>query len=143
MNSDTPLPKPMVADPKQPKAVEQYLKVMRQVADPRDQSEIFWWTRMDEDQLMRVMQKFCWDNSIDYNTVNWGKFLRGDNIPEWIYFIGGYMTKELPEWRRRALADPNLPANKVEVLMNGPKCLTDAWFLQAMRYKYQIRGYEN
>ena len=24
----------------------------------------------------------------------------------------------------------------------GSKCLTDAWFLQAMRYKYQIRGYE-
>ena len=82
MNPDTPLPKPMLADPKQRKAVEQYLKVMRQVADPRDQHEIFWWTRMDEDQLMRVMQKFCWDNSIDYNTVNWGKFLRGDNIPE-------------------------------------------------------------
>ena len=45
MNPDTPLPKPMVSDPKQPKAVEQYLKVMRQVADPRDQHEIFWWTR--------------------------------------------------------------------------------------------------
>lgn len=53
------------------------------------------------------------------------------------------MTKELPEWKRKALADPNLPQKQVEVLLHGPKCLTDAWFLQAMRYKYQIRGYEN
>ncbi len=34
---------------------------------------------------------------------------------------------ELPEWRKRALQDPNLPAKQVEVLLHGPKCLTDAW----------------
>jgi len=28
----------------------------------------------------------------------------------------------------------------VEVLMNGPKKLTDAWMLQALKFKYQIRG---
>jgi|TARA_Y100000004_G_scaffold41721_1_gene45471 hypothetical protein len=43
---------------------------------------------------------------------------------------------ELPEWRKRALQDPNLPAKQVEVLLHGPKCLTDAWFLQAMKFKY-------
>ena len=53
------------------------------------------------------------------------------------------MTEELPEWKRRALADPKLPQKQVEVLLHGPKCLTDAWFLQAMKFKYQIRGYED
>ena len=43
---------------------------------------------------------------------------------------------DIPEWRRRALADPNLKERQVEILMHGPKSLTDAWFLQAMRYKY-------
>ena len=80
MNPDTPLPKPMQADPKQPKAVQKYLEVMKQI-DRNEQYTIYWWTRMNEEELMKVMQKFCWDNSIDYNTVNWGKFLRGENIP--------------------------------------------------------------
>lgn len=80
MNSDTPLPVPMRADPNQPRAVQKYLEVMQQV-DRNDQYTIYWWTRMNEEELMQVMQKFCWDNSIDYNTVNWGKFLRGENIP--------------------------------------------------------------
>ena len=47
---------------------------------------------------------------------------------------------ELPEWKKRALQDPKLPQKQVEVLLRGPKCLTDAWFLQAMKFKYQIRG---
>ena len=80
MNSDTPLPVPMRADPNQPRAVQKYLEVMQQV-DRNDQYTIYWWTRMNEEELMQVMQKFCWDNSIDYNTVNWGKFLRGENVP--------------------------------------------------------------
>ncbi len=80
MNPDTPLPVPMKADPNQPRAVQKYLEVMQQV-DRNDQYTIYWWTRMNEEELMQVMQKFCWDNSIDYNTVNWGKFLRGENIP--------------------------------------------------------------
>lgn len=80
MNPETPLPKPMQADPQQPRAVQKYLEVMKQV-DRNEQYTIYWWTRMNEEELMKVMQKFCWDNSIDYNTVNWGKFLRGENIP--------------------------------------------------------------
>ena len=106
---------------------------------------------MNEEELMKVMQKFCWDNSIDYNTVNWGKFLRGENIPGywenqsevWTYFTGGCMTKELPDWKKKALSDPSVTDKQAKIIMEGPKCLTDAWFLQAMRYKYQIRGYEN
>tara|TARA_B100000003_G_scaffold190918_1_gene189347 strand:+ start:1504 stop:1680 length:177 start_codon:yes stop_codon:yes gene_type:complete len=47
---------------------------------------------------------------------------------------------ELPEWKKRALQDPTLPEKQVQVLLHGPKCLTDAWFLQAMKFKYQIRG---
>jgi len=31
----------------------------------------------------------------------------------------------------------------MDILENGPRSLTQAWLLQAMRYKYQIRGYEN
>ncbi len=44
--------------------------------------------------------------------------------------------KQLPEWRVRALQDPNLPEKQVEILMHGPKSLTDAWFLAAMKFKY-------
>ena len=43
---------------------------------------------------------------------------------------------DLPEWRRRALADPSLKPAQVEILMHGPKSLAQAWFLAAMRYKY-------
>ena len=43
---------------------------------------------------------------------------------------------ELPEWKRRALADPSLKEKQVRVIIDGPKCLTDAWFLQAMKFKY-------
>jgi len=46
----------------------------------------------------------------------------------------------IPEWKRRALADPNLHPKKVEVLLKGPKSLTDAWALQAIKFKYQILG---
>ena len=45
-------------------------------------------------------------------------------------------NSELPEWRRRALADPSLKERQVEILMHGPKSLTDAWFLAAMKFKY-------
>ena len=43
---------------------------------------------------------------------------------------------DIPEWKRRALADPSLRERQVEILLRGPKSLTDAWFLQAMKYKY-------
>ncbi len=41
-----------------------------------------------------------------------------------------------PDWKRRALADPSLKEKQVRVILDGPKCLTDAWFLQAMKFKY-------
>lgn len=42
----------------------------------------------------------------------------------------------IPDWKRRALADPSLKEKQVRVILDGPKCLTDAWFLQAMKFKY-------
>lgn len=47
------------------------------------------------------------------------------------------MSKDqLPEWRKKALADPELKEWQVQVLMNGPQTLAQAWFLGAMRIKY-------
>ena len=43
---------------------------------------------------------------------------------------------ELPEWKKRALQNPKLKQKQIDILKNGPKSLTDAWFLQAMKYKY-------
>ena len=45
-------------------------------------------------------------------------------------------NSDIPDWKRRALADPSLRERQVEILLRGPKSLTDAWFLQAMKYKY-------
>ena len=45
---------------------------------------------------------------------------------------------ELPEWKRRALADPSVKYKQARIIMEGPKCLTDAWFLQAMKFKYSF-----
>ena len=50
------------------------------------------------------------------------------------------MTKELPDWKKKALSDPSVNAKQAKIIMEGPKCLTDAWFLQAMRFKYLTRG---
>ena len=36
----------------------------------------------------------------------------------------------LPEWKKRALADPSVKYKQARIIMEGPKCLTDAWFLQ-------------
>ena len=41
-----------------------------------------------------------------------------------------------PEWKKRALSDPSLKEKQVQILLHGPKSLTDAWFLQAMKFKY-------
>lgn len=46
----------------------------------------------------------------------------------------------IENWKQRALSDPNLHPKAVEVLIHGPKQLTDAWMLQALKLKYQIRG---
>jgi hypothetical protein len=43
---------------------------------------------------------------------------------------------EPPEWKKRALADPSLGERQVEILVHGPKSLSEAWFLQAMKFKY-------
>ena len=51
------------------------------------------------------------------------------------------MTKDyLPGWKVKALQDPSVTDKQAKIIMEGPKCLTDAWFLQAMRFKYQILG---
>lgn len=47
------------------------------------------------------------------------------------------------DWKQRALGDPKLHPKAVEVLIHGPKKLTDAWMLQALKFRYQIRGYES
>jgi hypothetical protein len=44
--------------------------------------------------------------------------------------------KQLPEWKVRALQDPSVNDKQARIIMDGPKCLTDAWFLQAMKFKY-------
>ena len=49
------------------------------------------------------------------------------------------MTEDnLPEWKKRALADPSVKYKQARIIMEGPKCLTDAWFLQAMKLKYSF-----
>jgi len=53
------------------------------------------------------------------------------------------MTKDsLPGWKVKALQDPNVNSRQAEVIMRGPQSLSEAWFLSAMYYKYQIRGTE-
>ena len=43
---------------------------------------------------------------------------------------------ELSDWKKRALEDSKLSEKQVQVLLHGPKSLTDACFLQAMKFKY-------
>jgi hypothetical protein len=51
------------------------------------------------------------------------------------------MTKDsLPGWRAKALSNPYLTETQVRVLMHGPESLAEAWILNALRFKYQIRG---
>ena len=79
--TDTPLPKPMQVDPKQSRAIEKYMQLM-EMRDHADIEPLMWWAKLNEKEMMSTMQKFCWDNSIDFNMINWGKFLRGEYIPE-------------------------------------------------------------
>jgi hypothetical protein len=44
-------------------------------------TEEYWWTKLDQDQMLQVMQQFCWDNSIDFNMINWANFLNGTSVP--------------------------------------------------------------
>ena len=45
------------------------------------------------------------------------------------------MTKYRDNWREIAIASEKAP-KVIDILENGPKSLTQAWLLQAMRYKY-------
>ena len=51
------------------------------------------------------------------------------------------MTDEaLPAWKVKALQDPNVSERHARIVMDGPKSLSEAWVLSAMRLKYQILG---
>jgi len=51
------------------------------------------------------------------------------------------MTKDfLPGWKVRALADVHLSDNHYCLLRLGPRNLGEAFILQAIKWKYQIRG---
>ena len=47
---------------------------------------------------------------------------------------------QLSEWKVRALQDPSVNDKQARIIMDGPKRLTDAWFLQAMKFKYGRSG---
>ena len=47
---------------------------------------------------------------------------------------------DLPEWKKRALADPSVKYKQARIIMEGPKSLTDGWFLQAMKFKYSFNN---
>ena len=51
------------------------------------------------------------------------------------------MTKDsLPGWKVKALQDPKVPYKHARIVMDGPKSLSEAWVLSALRLKYQILG---
>jgi len=51
------------------------------------------------------------------------------------------MTKDFGSgWRARAIRDPDLTDHQWTVLKLGPTSLAEAFMLQAMKWKYQIRG---
>ncbi len=53
------------------------------------------------------------------------------------------MTKKsLPGWKVKALADPELTDKQYHLLMLGPMSLSQAFQIQALKWKYQTRGDE-
>jgi len=46
---------------------------------------------------------------------------------------------DIPEWKKLALSDPSLGEKEVEILLHGPKSLSQAWMVQALKIKY-FRG---
>ena len=62
------------------KPVAAYLELLEQ-QDNLKMTEEYWWTKLDQDQMLKVMQQFCWDNSIDFNMINWANFLNGTSVP--------------------------------------------------------------
>ncbi len=63
------------------KPVAAYLDLLDQ-QDTVKMTEEYWWTKLNQDQMMKVMQQFCWDNSLDFNMINWGNFLNGTSVPK-------------------------------------------------------------
>lgn len=45
----------------------------------------------------------------------------------------------IDSWKKRAYADPNLKWKHARIIEKGPKSLSEAWILGAMKLKY---GYE-
>ena len=43
-------------------------------------------------------------------------------------------------WKDRAIKDPNLTDRQWTLISLGPQSLAEAWQLQALKFKYQIRG---
>lgn len=51
------------------------------------------------------------------------------------------MTKDFGTgWKARAIRDPELTDRQWTLLNLGPQSLAEAWMLQALKMKYQIRG---
>lgn len=42
----------------------------------------------------------------------------------------------MDDWKQRAYADPNLKWKHARLIETGPKSLSEAWILGAMRLKY-------
>jgi hypothetical protein len=45
----------------------------------------------------------------------------------------------MSNWKTRALADPDLKYKHIKLLVNGPKSLSQAWILQAIKLKYTFK----
>ena len=69
----------MKSDDLTKKPVAAYLDLL-QVQDDVRMNKEYWWTKLNQDQMMKVMQQFCWDNSIDFNIINWANFLNGTSV---------------------------------------------------------------
>ena len=61
------------------KPLASYLELLEK-QDNLKMTQEYWWTKLDQDQMLKVMQQFCWDNSIDFNIINWANFLNGTSV---------------------------------------------------------------
>lgn len=61
------------------KPLASYLELLEK-QDNLKMTQEYWWTKLDQDQMLKVMQQFCWDNSIDFNMINWADFLNGNSV---------------------------------------------------------------
>tara|TARA_B100000029_G_scaffold507690_1_gene592894 strand:+ start:2061 stop:2297 length:237 start_codon:yes stop_codon:yes gene_type:complete len=69
----------MKSDDLTKKPIAAYLDLL-EVQDDVKMNKEYWWSKLDQDQMLKVMQQFCWDNSIDYNMINWANFLNGTSV---------------------------------------------------------------